>query len=401
MDEEEEIKNSSKANESLNNEKSKLKNETSEEIEIEEVENSEEEDKIKSSSKEEKTNTINSFSKSSHIEKEKYLLELKENGLPDIPNNKILSCNIGSLINISLYNGLPITSNISLITDCYQLFPSYDFIDKLIEESLDPKLNLENNYFLEKVKSYQKNPSLINTKIFFQIICEMAGNITFVFMYNDENDNGKIKFTKPFHILVNPLIEIEKEIKIEINQIRMQSVIPKNIGKIENDFDTYFSEATLLGYNFIHFKTLQSLSSSDNLYSIKDHNELNDIFFNNKRIPYTKEEKNEIFKKNFSKLIEKYKIGTITDVILTQTSTESEWILNNTDCAYNLENTPWLNVSYKLDEILVNYSNLFYDKKVGSSCAPFINNIKDLEEVMQEIQNEVYKNNLEEYFYYK
>ena len=151
MDEEEEIKISSKANESLNNEKSKLKNETSEEIEIEEVENSEEEDKIKSSSKEEKTNTINSFSKSSHIEKEKYLLELKENGLPDIPNNKILSCNIGSLINISLYNGLPITSNISLITDCYQLFPSYDFIDKLIEESLDPKLNLENNYFLEKV----------------------------------------------------------------------------------------------------------------------------------------------------------------------------------------------------------------------------------------------------------
>ena len=88
----------------------------------------------------------------------------------------------------------------------------------------------------------------------------------------------------------------------------------------------------------------------------------------------------------------------MTDIILTQASTESEWILNNTDCAYNLENTPWLNAAYKLDEILVNYSNMFYDKKVGSSCAPFINNIKDLEEVMQEIQNEVYKNNLEEYF---
>ena len=133
MDEEEEIKDSSKVNESQNNEKSKLKNETSEEIEIEEVENSEEEDNIKSSKKKKKTNTINSLSKSFQIEKEKYLLELKENGLPDIPNNKILSCNIGSLINISLYNGLPISSYISLISDCNQLFPSYDFIDKLIQ----------------------------------------------------------------------------------------------------------------------------------------------------------------------------------------------------------------------------------------------------------------------------
>ena len=390
MDDEEEIKNSSKIE---NQEISKEKNETEEEIEIEEeVENEEDED-IKSSSKDDKTNTTNSFPKA--IINEKYLLELKENGLPDVPNNKILSCKIGSLINISLYNGLPISSNISLISDCFQIFPSYDFIDKLIKDS---EKNFEENYFIEKVNTYQKYPSMINTKIFFQVKCERAGNITFLFMYKDENDNNKIKFTKPFYILINPLIEINKENKLEINQIRMQTVIPKNIGKIENDFESYFSEVALLGYNFIHFKTFQSLSSSDNLYSIKDHNELNNILFENKRIPYSKEEKNEIFEKNITKLIEKYKIGTITDIILTQTSTESEWILNNTDCAYNLENTPWLNVSYKLDEILVNYSNLFYDKKVGSSCAPFINNIKDLEETMNEIQNEVYKNNLEEYF---
>ena len=83
---------------------------------------------------------------------------------------------------------------------------------------------------------------------------------------------------------------------------------------------------------------------------------------------------------------------------MTQASTESEWILEHTECAYNLENTPWLNVAYKLDKILVNYSNMFYNKKVSSSCAPFINNSKDLEEAMEEIQNLVNKNNLEEYF---
>ena len=116
MDDEEEIKNSSKIE---NQEISKEKNETEEEIEIEEeVENEEDED-IKSSSKDDKTNTTNSFPKA--IINEKYLLELKENGLPDVPNNKILSCKIGSLINISLYNGLPISSNISL-NSCLHFF---------------------------------------------------------------------------------------------------------------------------------------------------------------------------------------------------------------------------------------------------------------------------------------
>ena len=75
----ENIKNSSKISESQ--EKFKEKNEIieEEEIEIEEVENEEEED-IKSSSKGEKTNTINSLSKESSTQ-EKYLLELNTSGL--------------------------------------------------------------------------------------------------------------------------------------------------------------------------------------------------------------------------------------------------------------------------------------------------------------------------------
>ena len=54
---------------------------------------------------------------------------------------------------------------------------------------------------------------------------------------------------------------------IELTQIKMQTVISKNIGTLKNNFESYFEEASLLGYNFIHFKTLQCLSSSENLYS--------------------------------------------------------------------------------------------------------------------------------------
>ena len=414
-------------NQRYTNQAKKEKKETEEEMSQEEVEieeneeENDEEDEIQSPSREEKsntnnTNTISNINKISP--KDKYLLELKENGLPELPKNKILSCNIGSLINISIYNGLPISNNISLISDSFQMFPSSDFIENLIKESKNNSKNksdIDNNYFEKKVNSYQKYPSIINTKIFFQIICERAGNITFLFMYRDEKDN-KIKFTKPFYILVNPIIELSKNNNnnnnesinnkniIELTNIRMQTVISKNIGKLKNDFENYYEEASLLGYNFIHFKTLQSLSSSENLYAIKDHNELNNSFFTDKNkiinlnLNLREDKKKDLFQNAIKKLKQKYNIGAITDVILTQASTESEWILEHTECAYNLENTPWLNVAYKLDEILVNYSNMFYNKKVSSSCAPFINNSKDLEEAMEEIQNLVNKNNLEEYF---
>ena len=391
--------------------------EESKEGELDEKKN-EQEDEVQSQSqsqsqsKEEKSSMT--LSLKNNLNKDKYLLELKENGLPDMPKNKILSCNVGSLINISLYNGLPISSGISLITDSFQMFPSSYFVENLIIDSNNyyAKKNINNEYFERKVNNYQKYPSIINTKIFFQVICERPGNITFMFMYKDEKDNNRIKFTEPFYILVNPLIDLknnynasnwninENDISkniIELTQIRMQTVISKNIGKLKNDFENYYEEASLLGYNFIHFKTLQSLSSSENLYSIKDHNDLNDSFFDEKVI-LNQNKKSEIFQNCIKKLKQKYNMGAITDVILAQASTESEWILSHTECAYNLENSPWLNVAYKLDEILVNYSNLFYNKKVSCSCAPYINNTKDLEEVMTEIENEVCKNNLEEYF---
>ena len=392
--------------------KNEHKNDVEEE-EIEIVEESEEEsnEEEEVQSREEKSNTYNTFNINKNKPKDKYLLELKENGLPDLPKNKILSCNIGSLINISIYNGLSISSNISLITDSFQMFPTSDFIDNLIKESSNNDKNkneFNNEYFEKKVNSYQKYPSIINTKIFFQIICERAGNITFLFMYKDEKNNNKIKFSEPFYILVNPLIELNKNVNenendkntIELTQIRMQTVISKNIGKLKNDFENYYEEASILGYNFIHFKTLQNLSSSENLYSIKDHHELNNSFFTEKykKIILNQDKKNDLFQNYIKKYRQKYNIGAITDVILTQASTESEWILNHTECAYNLDNCPWLNVAYKLDEILVNYSNLFYNKKVSCNCAPYINNLKDLEETMEEIGKEVYKNNLEEYF---
>ena len=328
--------------------------------------------------------------------KEIYLLELNENGLPiNSYKNKIFTCNKNSLIIISLFNGIAISNNISLITNGEKIFPDPFFIDKLMKESQTSKY--DNEYFYKLTNNYRKFPYKINTSIYFKIKTKNSGNISIFFMYNDIGN--KIKFTEPFYILINPIIEIDKNINININEIKLQTVISKNIGKISEDFENYYKEISLLGYNFIHFKTLQTLSSTDNLYSIKNHNELNlELFTEEENINLSSQEKYTILESSLKFLKSNYGIASITDLILTQTSTESRWMIEHPECGYNLENSPWLTVAYELDKILVNYSEAFYEKKVECNCAPFINNEKDLNEVMEEISKIVIKNNFEEFF---
>ena len=87
----------------------------SEELENSEIETSsiEEEEEDDDEEEYEENNDIEIIN-----EKEVYLLELEDNGLPNLQNDEIISCNINSLINISVYNGLLISKDICLITNC-------------------------------------------------------------------------------------------------------------------------------------------------------------------------------------------------------------------------------------------------------------------------------------------
>ena len=370
-------------------------------------------------------------SEQNEIEKEVYLLELEDNGLPNLQNDEIVSCNINSLINLSIYNGLSISKDVSLITNCENEFPSPFYLEEIIHETnvknnkvlnmASPKkksqrhiVNLhENNSIPKSLKKYQIFPTKINTKIYFRILCKRAGNISFVFMYREPALNNKFRFTKPFHILVNPLIDLSNKMSInlnrnkvlEVNQIQMQSIIPKNIGNISSDFEKYYEEASLLEYNFIHFHSLQELSKDENIYVIKEQNELNDKLFLNNSNNKNNEDNNvqtnqkyQLLLNSIKNLKNKYHIGAVTDVILSQTSSESNWIYSNKDCTYNLKNTPWLNVSYELDKILLNYSKLFAEKKVSCNSAPYIYNSNDINQIILEITNYVRNGNLYEFF---
>ena len=375
----------------------------------------EEEETEEKETKEIQTNQIN-------IEKDSYLLELKDNGLPNLQNDEIISCNINSLINISINNGISISKDIFMITNAENEFPSPFFLNSLINEiklkneksstnddyasnlSLKHQKYLNNlnkdNSVLKQIKKYQIFPNRINTKIYFKINCKISGNITLIFFYKS-NENNKILSTKPFHILVNPFININNKY-LEISQIQMQSIIPKNIGNLENDFQKYYEEVSLLGYNFIHFHSFQKLSKEENIFIIKDQNDLHDNLFLNAQDKNIKniqnKQKYQILLNSIKNLRNKFNIGSITDIILHQTSSESNWIYENKDCTYNLKNTPWLNAAFELDQILMDYSKLFSEKKVLCKSAPYIYNIKDIEEIISEISTYINKGQLEQYF---
>ena len=389
----------------------------SENEEIESSENETESYEEESEDKEDNSNSINN----TNTEKDSYLLELNDNGIPNIQNDEIISCNINSLINISINNGISISKGICMITNAENEFPSPFYLNSLINEikiknekipNADYTYNLsikhqkylnnlnEDNNILKQLKKYQIFPNRINTKIYFKINCKVSGNITFIFLYKS-SQNNTFQFTKPFHILVNPIININNKL-LELNQIQMQSVIPKNIGNLEKDFDKYYEHVSLLGYNFIHFHSFQKLSNDENIFLIKDQNDLSDKLFINDANTDIKnintKQKYQLLLNSIKNLKNKYNIGSMTDIILNQTSSESSWIYANKDCTYNLKNTPWLNAAYELDNILMDYSQLFKNKKVLCKSAPYIYNINDIEEIISEISTYIDKRALEQYF---
>ena len=371
------------------------------------------------------TSSIKQNNNEINVEKDCYLLELNDKGIPNISNDEIITCKKNCLLKIILNNGIAISKDIILITNAENEFPSPFFINSLINEikSQNEKdseddiyhknLNLNSKYqqylnnlnedksVFKQIKKYQIFPVKINTKIYFQINTKISGNITFIFLYKSTKDNKNfINYTKPFHILVQSKININNK-NIEINQIQMQTVYPNYIGTIEQDFEKYYEQISLLNYNFVHFHPLQKLSKDNlgNLYLIKDNNDLNDALFNNNKDTNIKvKDKYQILLNSIKNLKNKYNIGSITDIILSQVSSESDFIFQNKDCTYNLKNTPWLNAAYELDKILMNYSSLFSQKKVSCKSAPYIYKINDIEEIIKEIKDYIIKGKLEEFF---
>ena len=319
---------------------------------------------------------------------QKYDLILDDNGYPKIKKGEVFSVDINTEINIKINKNSNLGNDIELISDCNNEFPNLFFMDEIksfINENKQDNNSNDKEIPLDKFEDNKIPPNKIDNFISFKINLLKPGITSFLLLY--KNKEKKYYLTKPFFILVNPIIDLgkeektENEIKITINRIQLQSVLSKNLGKLST-FENYYKELSLLKYNFIHLTSIQTLSSSENLFCLKEQNEISDCFFDEKE-KLSKEEKLNKFHENMNLLRSKYHIGSIIDIILNQTSIESNWIYEHPECGYTLDNCPWLTVAYELDKLLVNYSNLFFEKKVGCESAPYLNNDNELKEAIE------------------
>ena len=324
---------------------------------LEIVEEEKEENKL-----EEKINIIpEEFNEEAFVQSNIYDIFLEDNGLPKLKKGEIFIIDNETEVNIKLNNNSKISNEVNLISNYLNEFPNVFFL-----EELKPYIKNNSSFNeitevpLEEIEKYKISPSKKSNIINFKVNFNKPGIFSFLLLYRNK-ENRKYYLTEPFFILVNPIINLGKDENgnlnnITLSKIQLQSVLSKNLGKL-NNFEDYYKEVSLLKYNFIHFTSIQSLSNSDNLFCLKDQNEISDLYFEEK---LSNEEKKNKFKENMNLLREKYKIGSIINIILNQTSIESNWIYDNPECGYTLDNCPWLNVSYELDKLLVNYSNLFF-----------------------------------------
>ncbi len=293
-------------------------------------------------------------------------------------------------------------------------------------ENENKKIKIHEVIEEEKIKEFEKHlifPIVYDTDIYFIIPCKFPCPLSFFILYENSNLNGtgdifvsiennnnsessfnneidNTQFFRNFNhhtneinILIEPKLKIGNK-EIDIEALSIQTILSKSLGKI-SEWEEYFKEASLLNYNIIHYTPIQMIGKSDSLYCLKDQTEINDCFFIEKT---PKEEKFTIIKNKITNLKKNYNIGSIVDIVLNHTAANSEWLLNHPDAGYNLDNCPYLTVSYELDKIILDYSHRFSGKKVSCKSSPFIYNENDLSDLMGELSSEIYKKNFDEYF---
>jgi len=308
-----------------------------------------------------------------------YYLSLDNSGRPKLAEDQILQAERDSILYIELMNGLEITNDIILISNAQENFP-YELQEKLLKNE-----NIKKDDF----SKFIFEPTEISISIIYQIKLERTGSIQFFFIYNKNTKN-----TKPFYITVLPKVIIGGK-KIELDNIQLQTVLSKSLGKID-EFEKYFKEASRLKYNFVHFTPIQQLGISESLYCLRDNTKINNIFFNSDNLP--EEQKSKLMKEQLDKGRDIYGIGSFVDIVLNHASDNSEWLRDNPECGYNLENTPWLNCAYEFDKVLQNYSNNFCDCKTGRRFQPYVNNENELNEIERDLWDLINKANLYEFF---
>jgi hypothetical protein len=187
--------------------------------------------------------------------------------------------------------------------------------------------------------------------------------------------NEEISETNPLH----------NDQLLNFNSINIISLYPTMLGPF-SEWESEFEALIANGFKAFHLFPIQKLGKSNSLQSISDPLLFNESIFG-------PQFELETLSRLLDKLRLKHQVVFVIDIIWNHCSIDSEWIHEEPECYYSVNNCPWLNAAFILDRSLNEISKkmMLEDKTIET--------ISDVDQVMMKVRQEVFENhNFEELF---
>lgn len=289
-----------------------------------------------------------------------------------------LSDNGDPINNNSVANGVLILPSVALPSG----YSKGDVLFKLsLKLNAASKVSREGVVYLNVTKQdgkfkrdkFQEFPitSSFHQDITIEIPIYQPGSYCFYIKYKDGED--KSLSTKQHYFNVPPNLRIDDKF-VPFNSINIQSVISKWAGPLDN-WDSVFKYIGEKGYNMIHFTPLQQRGLSNSPYSIFDQLTFDPEIF----------ESTDSAIDFIHKLMKKYHLLSLTDVVWNHTADNSEWIREFPDVGYNQETAPHLIAAMELEKKLLEFSDQLADYNLPTD----IKSTDDLEAIVSGIRDHV------------
>jgi hypothetical protein len=181
-----------------------------------------------------------------------YILELDDIGnLNDLQEDEILTLPVHTLLRIRIKNTIKVNKPILFSNTNDESLTLEELKKEILKYDLSSNTDLPNTCYLPKTH---------NEYLYFDLIFENPGSIFFFIRYLNEENYDKVKnlyntddnevfnfnYSKEIYIMIEPIIKIGKnDIVTSINNIQIQTILSKSIGKLKY-WDHYFKEASIL-----------------------------------------------------------------------------------------------------------------------------------------------------------
>lgn len=146
-------------------------------------------------------------------------------------------------------------------------------------------------------------------------------------------------------------------------QLSIITVLSRCLGQLER-WEEVLANIGQLNYNAVHYTPIQVYGSSYSHYSLADQTNIDDFYFGERASELSREERISALKQTIDYVREKYGLLGIVDIVLNHTASNSEWLLDHPESAYNTDDCPCLNSAYVLDKALSDFSDDFANKKI-------------------------------------